>query len=418
MSVCSSNFSELEILSYLEKEGKLNLRDVRDEMTKREKEKIVAKHPYAISCGKDGRWRTYVSDPSVKTGRRMIVKSSYEKVVDALYEEAKAAEMKDVSLEELYDQWHAHKALSVEPTTILIDDTDWKTYYVKEPIVKKPIRLISKLDCEEWLYSQLGGKKRKNKHQYGRITTIMRQMLLYAVDLGIIEKSPFERINFDKSRYLAREVKPKDETQVFYKEELETVSNLAWEDFESGKRKCNQLAPLALLMMFQTGCRLSEVSALRYEDIDKKKEVIRFRRMVQYRTARVVPYTKGAEGDREVFLTEEASKIVKTAKEYQETHNLPSDEFIFRTSDSTLSSLYKAIERCFRKYCELANIPQKSSHKARKTVASKLLNNGMSVNTVRQILGHRDERTTFNNYIFDVNDDKTKRQQFKDALKV
>ena len=131
-----------------------------------------------------------------------------------------------------------------------------------------------------------------------------------------------------------------------------------------------------------------------------------------------MPYTKGAEGDREVFLTEEASKIVKTAKEYQETHNLPSDEFIFRTSDSTLSSLYKAIERCFRKYCELANIPQKSSHKARKTVASKLLNNGMSVNTVRQILGHRDERTTFNNYIFDVNDDKTKRQQFKDALKV
>lgn len=40
----------------------------------------------------------------------------------------------------------------------------------------------------------------------------------------------------------------------------------------------------------------------------------------------------------------------------------------------------------------------RSSHDARKTVLSMLLDHGMSINAVREFAGHEDERTTLHNY--------------------
>ena len=38
-------------------------------MKKTEEERILKeKHPYKITCGKDGRWRTYVKDETKKNG--------------------------------------------------------------------------------------------------------------------------------------------------------------------------------------------------------------------------------------------------------------------------------------------------------------------------------------------------------------
>ena len=60
-----------------------------------------------------------------------------------------------------------------------------------------------------------------------------------------------------------------------------------------------------------------------------------------------------------------------------------------------------AIACRLRKYCKYLDIPYRSPHKVRKTVISSMIDEGININTVRKIIGHEDERTTYNNYCYD-----------------
>ena len=82
----SASFSEKEILSYLAQNGTIDLRDVENDMRKSRKEKILEKHPYTIYQGKDGRWRSHLPDDSKKEGRRLIVKSNRDDLIDMICE--------------------------------------------------------------------------------------------------------------------------------------------------------------------------------------------------------------------------------------------------------------------------------------------------------------------------------------------
>ena len=58
----------------------------------------------------------------------------------------------------------------------------------------------------------------------------------------------------------------------------------------------------------------------------------------------------------------------------------------------------------------------KSSHKARKTYISSLLDGNVNVNSVREMAGHRDERTTLSNYYLDRSSDEEKKKMIEAAL--
>ena len=79
-------FTPTEILSYISQNGTIDLRDVENDMRKSRKEKILEKHPYTIYQGKDGRWRSHLPDESKKEGRRLIVKSNRDDLIDIICE--------------------------------------------------------------------------------------------------------------------------------------------------------------------------------------------------------------------------------------------------------------------------------------------------------------------------------------------
>ena len=70
----------------------------------------------------------------------------------------------------------------------------------------------------------------------------------------------------------------------------------------------------------------------------------------------------------------------------------------------------------YRKYCKKIGISKKSSHKARKTYISALLDGDVNLNSVREMAGHRDERTTLANYYYDRSTDEEKLQLVEAAL--
>ena len=75
-SAILASLSPQEILDFQVRNGMIDLDDVRASIVDTERKKILKAHPYAISHGKDGRWRTWVPDKNAKDGRKKIAKST------------------------------------------------------------------------------------------------------------------------------------------------------------------------------------------------------------------------------------------------------------------------------------------------------------------------------------------------------
>ena len=75
-----------------------------------------------------------------------------------------------------------------------------------------------------------------------------------------------------------------------------------------------------------------------------------------------------------------------------------------------------SIAQRFRNYCKWMGTEHKSSHKARKTFVSAALDGGINLNTVREAVGHQDERTTLQSYLYDRSGDEEVKTKFTDVI--
>ena len=122
-------------------------------------------------------------------------------------------------------------------------------------------------------------------------------------------------------------------------------------------------------------------------------------RMYRFHDKTIVEFLKGHRDCRYVPLPKEAKRLIQTAKQYQQENGLPDTGYIFSVNDEPLS--YYALGQLFNRYCDLIGTAPKSSHKARKTYISTLVDAGVNINTVREIVAHASEKTTYNSYVFD-----------------
>ena len=112
------------------------------------------------------------------------------------------------------------------------------------------------------------------------------------------------------------------------------------------------------------------------------------------------------ENNNEVLLsmiTKEMAFLLD-AKERQEEAGASTEGFVFSMNDDPI--LYTSVTKAFTAYCKQIGIEVKSSHKARKTFVSTLLDADININSVRQFVGHKDEKTTLNNYCYDRSSDE------------
>ncbi len=411
----SASFSAEEILSYLIQNGKIDLDSAEQDMKKSHMDKILEQHPYSIYQGSNGKWYTTIPDSTKPDKRRKIVRTTLEDLRQALYEfytgVTEHRKIDSFTMEKLYPQWLEYKTYHTSASTYITRlKSDWKTFYEGTPIVKIPIRQLRKYDLDEWAH-RLIRERELTRKAFVNIATIVNQILEYAVDIELIETNPFSKVKID-NKHLFKPVKKQDsKTQVFSREEERGLKQLAWADFEN-RVKVYVLSPLAVLFQFETGVRIGELVVLRYEDI--QGDYITVQRMYRRDSKEVVPYTKGTYGDRKVILTSEAKRIIETCRKYQEDNNCPSDGYIFSINSQPCS--YGAVAELYKKYCKKLGIEKKTSHKARKTVISALLDGNVNINSVREMVGHRDERTTLANYYFDRSTDEEKVKMIEAAL--
>lgn len=389
--------------------------------------KILEQHPYAITENKDGRFSTYLPDRTKPSHRRKIVKATRELLTKEIIKYYKECEeehsIEKICLRKFYGEWLNYKALHTTSSAYIktIDEL-WKRYYINDSIIDIPFVKLNKYTLDEWAHRMIKDNN-LTKKQYYNMTIIIRQALDLAVEKNIILENPFSRVKVDKK--LFRPVRKKaDETQVYLLDEQPLVEKEAYADFE----RTNTTACLAIPFAFQTGLRVSEIVALKWSDINEEKEnCIHIQRMETKEFERlsdgtwskekyvVIERTKSFAGNRNVYLTTTARRILEQVKEYNARSGYGDSEYIFLNQGERVTARY--LNTILRRCCMNAHISEKGMHKIRKTYISTLIDTeNININFIREQVGHTDERTTYGNYCYNRKSAIQTAQAMEEAL--
>lgn len=397
-------YSADDVLSTIYEQGILDEDGVRLIMRKKHLQFVLSHHEHKIWQSADGRWKTYITDEE-SGKRKQISRESREELESFLYDKYLAEDeelaKKRATMESLYDDWAEYKSLFVSEATIKRDRNTWKALYKDAPIVKKPLVSVTKTELERWLLSVIRSKN-MNSHQFTNFISVVRQLMAYAEEIGIIESNPAEKIHIQKKRILKPEVKGPAITQVFMEDERQMLIKHAMEQYEKHRDTVQIFTSLAIAFLLYVPLRRGELVALRFDDLDGNRLYLTdsYSHDMKCLKGRL----KDIEGWRTVDVVPPALEIIEKIRQERIRLGMPTDGCIF-TVNEKYGSLYSALGKTINKYCDEIGIPRRSLHKTRKTCASKMHADGVNDLIIQAQLGHKDLRTTFNSYCYDVTTD-------------
>ena len=399
--------SEEPILHFLLNKCNMTLEDAESEIEDMNNKRYLENHKFNIWQGTDGRWRTYLPDHEQKSKRKMIAKGTREKletVIISYYKEMdNSTYERRVTLRMFYQTWLNYKKLKTTSSIYIRRiHNDWEKYYLDDPLIDIPLQKLIYDRLEEWALKKIrtGGLTKK---QYYNMTVIVRQALAYAVQKNILAENPFSRVSIDRKLFRS-DKKPNDETQVFLTDEQPLIEREAYRDFqETGDTAC-----LAIPFLYQTGLRLGEIVALKESDISGK--YLHIQRTETKKAEQnpdgswkpihyaVAEHAKTEAGGRLVYLSSTARNILELVMQSNRERGFQDHGYLFLNANGRIHG--RSVDTRIRKYCRNIGIDEMSSHKARKTYISSLIDAGVNINEIRKQVGHEDERTTYRNYCF------------------
>lgn len=201
------------------------------------------------------------------------------------------------------------------------------------------------------------------------------------------------------------------ELRYYTKEEAQKLCEVALSSYGNGKRVYR--IGEAIVIDLNTGLRLGELAALKWEDVDLDKRVIHVKGTNILVKDRInggyhevnQKSAKSATSIRSVDINDAAMSAFKTVKEL--TGDSP---YVFCNSNGKPTSM-RYLDRLLRKIAVAANFPEDKifgMHSLRHTFASSLFQSGTDVKVVSEILGHSDINITYNIYIHLIGEQKKK----------
>lgn len=344
---------------------------------------IMEKHNEKIWQGSNGRWYTYVPSAENKAKRRLIAKSSKEKLLEAVLE---FYNPKD-TVESVFYEWLDKKLERGEIYKQTYDryENDYKKYL--KNIGSLTFNKISQLWLEDYIKDKIKDEKLTSK-QWSKVRTLIYGIFKLArkkklIDFSITEF--MEEIDIGKKSF-APKVR-KDEEQVFTDEEALKI--ISWID--NNEENINRLG---IKFAFLTGLRAGELAALKVSDIDGNvihlsRTEIRYKNEEGHWTIDYRESTKGKVGYRDVVLIDEAKSLIDRIIELSN-----GTELIF--NGYTGLNFTQNLERI----CKRVGIKPRSMHKIRKTYCTCLINAEVPENVIKAQVGHVDIKTTKTYYYF------------------
>lgn len=375
-----NTLNDSDLLSFALKNGMLDLNTIQVLYTENY---IMEKHNEKIWQGSNGRWYTYVPSAENKAKRRLIAKSSKEKLLEAVLE---FYNPKD-TVESVFYEWLDKKLERGEIYKQTYDryENDYKKYL--KNIGSLTFNKISQLWLEDYIKDKIKDEKLTSK-QWSKVRTLIYGIFKLArkkklIDFSITEF--MEEIDIGKKSF-APKVR-KDEEQVFTDEEALKI--ISWID--NNEENINRLG---IKFAFLTGLRAGELAALKVSDIDGNvihlsRTEIRYKNEEGHWTIDYRESTKGKVGYRDVVLIDEAKSLIDRIIELSN-----GTELIF--NGYTGLNFTQNLERI----CKRVGIKPRSMHKIRKTYCTCLINAEVPENVIKAQVGHVDIKTTKTYYYF------------------
>lgn len=387
------------------------------EMYKKNIEKLIKDrvHTSKITEPKavGGMWCTYVYDENNTNHRKCIQARTEEGFYKSLYAwyYPNGDKYKKSSIANLLEEVIEYKK------TVLLNDEEtikrfrlfYKSYYKDTEFAKKSLNKITSSDCEDFFNTIIS--KGIKEQAFNGVIGVANATFDYAKRrLGIIKESPLENAHINR-KLLVRGLNETDEERVYFEDEklalFEVIKKHLLEDGYSRKSDL-----YAILLGFKLGLRIGEMTALKFSDISYRFNEISIKRMEKSKTHTVVEHTKTYEM-RKLPLSEYELDIFERIKEINKSYEADED-FIFINEDGR--RWQRGIDNTLRVLCREANIPEKSFHDIRRTVASEMYENGRTLEEIRNYLGHRDVLTT-QGYIYRLKRQNEYAQAVHESLK-
>ena len=399
------------LLQFIKENPNINLNnenDVADWLEQMNIAKVIANHPYKISqTVKHGEtyYLTYLYDETKSNHRRQISAKTKTDLENRIYENHLKTQVK--TFEDIYTEWYENTykgEVKIESYTRM--GTDYRRFMKDTDFSKMAITNIDVCCIEAFVHNAIIKFKLK-KQGYKNLKSLLNGVLKYAKKKKYITENPMEYATFSSANIIAPK-KSKKEDVVFTTSEANSLKQVIANDRANFKTSI----PFGILLSFQLGLRVSELIALKWSDIDNNKIHIQRQEICytlktddrKHTIHEIVEHTKTKAGERILPLTAEALSILKDIKEWNAKHNIVSD-FIFADKDGNNFNRQRFNTRLYR-YCDIANISRKSSHKIRRCVISTLLDNVKNKDSVRAFAGHEKIQTTFNAYYKDISNDE------------
>ncbi|UUI41243.1 tyrosine-type recombinase/integrase [Oceanobacillus oncorhynchi] len=264
-----------------------------------------------------------------------------------------------------------------------------RTYDNRLPTVRKHFTFfdnlftseITPIHVQKW---QLALSKKKYRSSYIRnVQGLFSMAMDRAVVLGLTESNP--------SKIVGNVKKTKTKIDFWTKEEFEKVISLFYkEDYYQ------HFLFISLWLLFMTGMRIGEATAIQWEDIDFDKGLLSINKTLYYKNldnySFVEPKTKASV--RHIALDEDTLMLLHEWKEKQQSIVQTNFVMSYNGIPTQKHTLANAITR----YSKNAGVHRIRLHALRHSHASLLISMGENPLIIKDRLGHEDIETTLGTY--------------------
>lgn len=334
-------------------------------------------------------------------------------------------ESKNVTVNDMYQAWKTDKKGLRSSTrgnySYMYDQ------YVKDGFGKIKLKDVRKSDVRRF-YNELHDTRNLSFNTIEIIHNVIHQLFALAVDDEYIRNNPTDRALTD-CKLAHNYQRPK-------RHALTIPEQTAFIEYIKNNPKFSHWLPLFTFFL-GTGCRVSEVIALRWEDIDFDDGIISINHGITYYQREenkcyfsISEDTKTEAGKRIIPMLSEVRQALLNEREYQKEAEITCQVTINGYTDFVFLNRFgsvhnpQTINRAIKRIVKLHNleeieiaekkkrepiiIPNFSCHNLRHTFATRYCENESNIKVIQEILGHKDIATTMDVYAEATKDAKKK----------
>lgn len=283
---------------------------------------------------------------------------------------------------------------------------EWLKY--KKNTVKKSTYYNYSYSVAKYLYPSFAGKNITKIKNYNNFIEELSDTLLPKTVRDIVTKLK-EIINFYEEEHNTKLNIKKMSLPKMNKKEIQILSNKEKQKLEKYCIEQNSLKSLGILICLNTGLRVGEVCALRWENVDfetrrihVEKTIERIYSKEENKTIVIIDTPKSITSVRTIPINSKLYNILKQIR----GKSKKTDFVLTGSSEHYVEP--RNYQYHFKEILKRSKVKKYKFHTLRHTFATNCIEAGMDIKSLSEILGHADVSITLNIYVH--SSDKAKRK--------